>query len=80
LEAWVSFEEEFIWTGNWADAMQFMDRVGYYVPFLGEPAIRMHPGKDELCVYNTFTERGEHALIGEKIRWHNVTRSFSVVK
>lgn len=79
--ALMSGSEEFIWTGKWADAIAFMDRCTYAVPFLGTPAIRLHePDVTELCVYNIFTRQGTHARIGDKVVWHPVTRSFTVEK
>lgn len=78
--------EEFIWTGQWPDAVAFMDRVGYTVPFLGIPALQLCGGSHgpsllpRLCVINMFTQQGDHADIGDKVVWYRATRTFSVVR
>lgn len=81
--------EDFIWTGNWPDAREFLDRVGYKVPFLGVPAVRICPdysavlddrgGLRYLHVDNWFAELTYHAEVGDTIRWYSTTCSFSVV-
>lgn len=75
-------QTDFIWTGNWQDAVAFMDRVGYSVPFLGAPAMYLCerlPENNHLHVDNVFTQIQDRAYPGDTIRWHQSTQSFSVI-
>lgn len=69
---------EFVWRGTWKECIDWLDRVGYQVPYLHRPAIVVHEG--ELLVWNTFTQQGARCDVGDTVRWYPTTRSFSVIK